>query len=371
MSQADRLTDPDDVFSDTRMTFGEHIEDLRRHLVRALVGFGIGVFLSFFIGKPVLDFIARPVEQQLEVFFKRHNRLQMNKAMAKMGTDLAFMEQFSRSISISIPDLKKALGLPVVDRPRLDIVPIYRRLLSDLELEKLVDWPELQKKQYFVIKQDARDVLKQWAHSDGLLRPPTLSTLNVQEAFVVYFKVCLLTGLVITSPWVFYQIWAFVAAGLYPHEKKHVNVFLPFSLGLFLGGIFICEFFVMPNAISALLWFNEYLNLRPDLRLNEWLGFAIMLPLVFGVSFQTPLVMLFGHRVGVMTVDMFRKFRRVAWFVMAILAAVITPTTDPITMMFLWLPTSLLYELGILLCLYVPGRPLLDLEPETDEMVEV
>lgn len=371
MSHVDRISEPDDFFAETRMTFGEHIEDLRRHLIRALLGFAIGVVISFFIGKPVLDFIAAPVEQQLGIFYKRYNREQRNKALRQLETDPSSLRTLTNTFTIPLRDLKIALGLEKDDAPRLDLIPVFRARLEELEVDWLVNWKELQKKDYFVITEEPRDALKKWEKAEGLLRPPVLSTLSVQEAFVVYFKVCMLTGLVITSPWVFYQVWAFIAAGLYPHEKKYVNVFLPFSLGLFLSGIAICEFFVMPNAISALLWFNDYLNLRPDLRLNEWLGFAIMLPLVFGVSFQTPLVMLFMQRVGFLTVEMFRKFRRIAWFALAIFAAIITPTTDPITMMFLWLPTALLYELGIAMCTYLPGRPLIDLEPEPDEMVEV
>ena len=131
----------------------------------------------------------------------------------------------------------------------------------------------------------------------------------------------MLCGLVIGSPWIFYQIWAFIAAGLYPHEKKLVHVYLPVSLGLFLGGVFMCQFLVIPRAIAALLWFNEWIGLKPDLRLNEWLGFAILLPLVFGVSFQTPLVMMFLARVGIMTAESFRSHWKMAYFLLAVFAA--------------------------------------------------
>jgi sec-independent protein translocase protein TatC len=119
-------------------------------------------------------------------------------------------------------------------------------------------------------------------------------------------KVAIVTGFVIGSPWIFWQIWMFIAAGLYPHEKRLVNVYLPVSLGLFFLGVIICQFGVMPEAIKALLWFNEFLDFEPDLRLNEWLGFAIMMPLVFGLSFQTPLVMLFLERVGILSIEQYR-----------------------------------------------------------------
>jgi sec-independent protein translocase protein TatC len=128
----------------------------------------------------------------------------------------------------------------------------------------------------------------------------------------------------------------------------------------------------MPTAVNALLWFNEWLELEPDLRLNEWLGFAIWMPLVFGLSFQTPLVMLFLERVGILRVEDFRGKRRMVWFVMAVFAALITPSTDPYSMLFLWVPMCLLYELGIGLCLLSPSRRPLDLDvPEPEDMVEV
>src|SRR4029077_8171509 len=120
-----------------------------------------------------------------------------------------------------------------------------------------------------------------------------LTGLGVMEPFIVYIKVSLLCGVVIACPWIFHQMWAFIGAGLYPHEKKLVHVYLPFSIILFIGGCLICQFIVMPKAVEAMLTFYDWINIDPDLRLNEWLGFAILMPLVFGVSFQTPLVMMF------------------------------------------------------------------------------
>src|SRR5207244_12393335 len=96
--------------------------------------------------------------------------------------------------------------------------------------------------------------------------------------------------------------------------RRYVHVYLPVSLILFLAGIFMCEFLVIPKAIQGLLWFNEWLGLEPELRLNEWLSFAIMLPLVFGLSFQTPLVMLFLAKIGVLDGESFCRQRLLAWF---------------------------------------------------------
>src|SRR5436309_1844268 len=75
-----------------------------------------------------------------------------------------------------------------------------------------------------------------------LAQPPRLSSLSVTEVFMVYLKVSMYTGFVIASPWIFYQLWMFVAAGLYPHEKRYIHLYLPVSLGLFLAGVCLCQF---------------------------------------------------------------------------------------------------------------------------------
>src|SRR5205085_127164 len=135
-----------------------------------------------------------------------------------------------------------------------------------------------------------------------------------------------------------------------------VYFYLPFSLGLFLAGVLVCQFLVIPKAVETLLWFDAWLNFEPNLRLSEWLSFAVWLPLVFGIAFQTPLPMVLLERLGTCGVADYRRARRVAWFALAVFAAVITPSVDPWSMLLLWLPLLGLYELGILLCL-LPGRP--------------
>jgi sec-independent protein translocase protein TatC len=178
--------------------------------------------------------------------------------------------------------------------------------------------------------------------------------------------------LIVSSPWVFWQVWSFIAAGLYPHEKRYVNLYLPISLGLFLIGIALCEWQVIPKAIGVMLEFNEWLNLEPDLRLNEWLNFAILLPLVFGLSFQTPLVMMFLAKFGILSVETFRAKRRIAYFVLIILAVLVLPTVDVFTCLLLWVPLCALYELGIWMAKWGTRSRGLDMDvPEPEEMVEV
>jgi sec-independent protein translocase protein TatC len=203
-----------------------------------------------------------------------------------------------------------------------------------------------------------------------LTRPATLTALSVTEVFMVWMKVAVYLGFVIGSPWIFYHIWMFIAAGLYPHEKKLVHWYLPFSIILFLAGAALCQFVVLPIAIDYLLSFNRWLNIEPDLRLSEWLSFAILLPVMFGLSFQTPMLMFFLYKLNFTEVDTYQKYRKVAIFVLFVVAALLV-TGDPISLFGLAVPLVLLYELGIIMCKMSP-RQVFDLDvEESEEMVEV
>ena len=172
---------------------------------------------------------------------------------------------------------------------------------------------------------------------------------------MIYLKASLVAGLILSSPWIFWQIWSFVAAGLYPHEKHYVHVFLPFSLALFLGGNALAFFFVFEPVLQYLFSFNEWMGIAPDPRISEWLGFFLFLPIGFGVSFQLPLVMLFLERIGVCSLKMYTGYWRVAILVIFFLSMVLTPA-DPTSMVLMAIPLSFLYLGGIILCKIFPKR---------------
>ena len=141
----------------------------------------------------------------------------------------------------------------------------------------------------------------------------------------------------------------FVAAGLYPHERRYVHIFLPMSIGLFMLGATFCFYWVLPTVLNFLLGFNKWIEVHPQIRLSEWISFAIMLPLMFGISFQLPLVMLFLQRISIFDVKSYREKRRMAILVISILSMFLTPS-DPISMMMMMITLIILYELGIVMC---------------------
>jgi sec-independent protein translocase protein TatC len=178
-------------------------------------------------------------------------------------------------------------------------------------------------------------------------------SMNAQEVFMIYIKASLLVGAILASPWVFYQIWSFVAAGLYPHEKRYVQVFLPFSVALFLAGSSTAFFFVFKPVLNFLFSFNAWLGINPYVRINEWMGFVLLLPLGFGVSFQLPLAMLFMERIGIFTVQAYLSSWRMSILVIFILSMFLTPG-DPYSMLLMAMPLTALYFGGVLLCRFMP-----------------
>jgi sec-independent protein translocase protein TatC len=364
--------DPEDMFADTRMSFGDHIEDLRAHLLRAIKGLVLGMILGFWpLGPYVLDIITKPVVNQLNAFERR-----------KLKRDFRDKREQVNASGIIVPPIKVTIRIkdPVDEKAAPDVgdkmIARYEQMLIDLEAHHLLDKDLMGSfKVHDAYIDDPLAFTERVMDVTAMARRHSLATMHITEAFMVYMKVAFITGLVLSSPWVFYHIWMFIAAGLYPNEKRLVNVYLPFSLALFIIGVFVCQFLVMDKAVQAMLWFNEWLGLDADLRLNEWLGFALMMPVVFGLSFQAPLVMMFVHKIGVVSVQMFRDKRRVAWFGLSVFAAVITPSVDPVSMLWLWVPLCLLYELGILLCVYQGEQTALfeweEEEQKSGELVEV
>jgi len=349
------------MFADTRMTFGEHLEDLRRHLWRAIWSFVIAVFLSFFIAHYVLRIIQAPVEAAL---LEYHWRYYQNNP----GREMPILEQIHE-------DVRKHPEAAYL-KPFVEPVELEARLSREELRRALVEmFPQLFKgQQTSAAGDDAQqgsptpnagdategaaipvqitvrpiDFLDKFRVSLGIIsKRVTLISMNPMEVFMVWFKVAIITGLVLASPWIFYHIWSFIAAGLYPHEKRLVYNSLFPSVGLFLTGVVVCQIFVIPGALKALLEFNLWLNIEPDFRLSEWLSFAILMPVITGLCFQLPLVMYVLGRIGIITPEQMASKRRIAWFVMLILVAVVTPSVDPASLLIIWLPMVLLYEVGL------------------------
>jgi len=359
------VPDPEDFFSDTRMSFGDHIEDLRTHLLRALGGVVVALVVSLGFAHLVLEFINAPVEKALGEYYDRREAAHIKEYLAK-PENAEKLEPRQQNLDIPRKKLEQILGHRVPQGDWIIKSPAKENNEADEKAagEEIVRLPTTV---------SPRQQVQEWAQMHKDLEPkPSLKGFTILEGVLVWFKVCLVCALVLASPWVFYQIWSFIAAGLYPHDKRLVNRYLPFSVGLFLCGVALCQFVVMPHTIAALLVFNEWLGIEPELRLNDWLNFALLLPIIFGLCFQTPLAMYTLERIGLVSVETYKSKWRIVLFGIAVFYVIISPTPDPMTMILFLVPMYSLYGLGMLLCKLSPRPQEEDTEEsESDELIEV
>jgi len=168
---------------------------------------------------------------------------------------------------------------------------------------------------------------------------------GVVSPFLVPIKVTVLAAFGLALPWVLYQVWAFVAPGLYKHEKRLVMPLVVASTLLFYSGAAFCYFFVFGQAFPAIQKMAPIsVAVSPDI--EAYLDFVITMFIAFGVAFEVPIAVVILARMGIVTVAQLKSFR--AYFVVgaAAVAGVVTPP-DPVSMLALLAPMVLLYEVGI------------------------
>ncbi len=357
--------DEDDLFKHTSMSFGEHLEELRSALFKAVIALSIGFAVGLAFGSYIVAWIQSPLQQALEAYYQKEAVEYVN---ARVPEDL----QGNKAIK----DLVYKEGLLPEDR-YISTVEILEALkkrypaqFSQVELaEKPAaaagDSPAEAKADQTAGSKAKNDALREFSKDDmirlRIWRPVSederlnLDVLTVAEPFIIYMKASFLFGAVISAPFVFYFLWQFVAAGLYPHEKKYIHLFLPVSVALFLSGAALAFFFVFPPVLGYFFWIAESLGVQMRPRLSEWLSFVLLLPLGFGIAFQLPLLMLFLERINVFNTQVYLAKWRIAVLMMAVAAMVLSPGGDPYSMMMMLVPLVGLYFAGIALCKWLPA----------------
>jgi sec-independent protein translocase protein TatC len=170
---------------------------------------------------------------------------------------------------------------------------------------------------------------------------------GVITPFMVPMKVTMMLALMISLPWVLYQAWAFVAPGLYTHEKRLVAPLIISSSALFILGVAFCYYFVFGTVFKFI---NEFapksISVAPDI--ENYLDFVLTMCLAFGLTFEVPVVVIVLVRMGLVTVEKLKSIRPYVIVGAFVIAAVVTPP-DVMSQLFLAIPLCVLYELGLLL----------------------
>jgi sec-independent protein translocase protein TatC len=173
-----------------------------------------------------------------------------------------------------------------------------------------------------------------------------LQSIEVTENVGIFMRVSLISGVVLAMPVIVYQFIRFVVPGLTREERRYLWIIVPSASLLFLAGVAFAYFVMLRAALPFLL---SFLDIPTAPRPKSYFGFVSRLMFWIGVSFQTPLILAFLARLGIITPEALKKNRKYAIVVVALIAAAITPTVDPVNMLLVMVPLFLLYELGVIL----------------------
>lgn len=184
-----------------------------------------------------------------------------------------------------------------------------------------------------------------------LLKPATEAKLDLQNLRpfgqpFLYFKVVLITGVILAFPFILFQLWKFIAPGLYPNERKWVRAITFFTSICFFAGVVFSYFIMIPTMLNFAASFGSS-EIKNIIDINEYFSFITMMLLASGLVFEMPMIAYVLSRFGILGSAFLRKYRRHSIVLILIVAAILTPTPDPISQLIFASPLFLLYEISI------------------------
>jgi sec-independent protein translocase protein TatC len=331
-----------------QMSFLEHLDELRTRLIRSMAFVLIAAFACWFVSDRIYNFLARPVQRALaeaqqqrkvtiaglsgQVSIVPLGALHQNDKIRFVFPELTRLGPATIPAGASVmarvdKDTQGNLGL-FTDEPLSagnDVVPKDVKLPIDLSkgYEKLPD------------------------PNDKLVVTTAL------EPFALYVKVSLYAAIALSVPFLLWQIWAFVAPGLYPHERKYVTPFILLSTIFFVLGAATAYYLIFPPAAKYLLGLGQ--DFRLLLKADDYFDFIILLILGMGLVAQMPAITYVLARIGLVTAGWMLRVWRVAIIVILIVAAVLSPTNDVPNMLLFAAPMFVLYAISVIVA-WICGR---------------
>ncbi|PIR17730.1 MAG: twin-arginine translocase subunit TatC [Deltaproteobacteria bacterium CG11_big_fil_rev_8_21_14_0_20_49_13] len=182
--------------------------------------------------------------------------------------------------------------------------------------------------------------------SNGIVNQNALLSLSPSDTFMMTFHAAILTGIGIALPWTIYQLWSFVAPGLYNDEKRYVSLGVTSTVLFFVAGALFAYFMIAPMTITFFYNYSIGLGVMPSWTINGYFGFITTLLVCFGVAFELPVVIFLLSAIGIVSPYLLTRYRRHAIIVIFIISALLTPP-DVVTQVMMAIPLILLYEISI------------------------
>ena len=189
-----------------------------------------------------------------------------------------------------------------------------------------------------------------WFSQFGDIADFNLNLINTQltSQFSVHMQVSIIIGIICVSPYILYSIFAFVSPALYENERKYARLLVVAGYIMFMIGVALCYFLIFPLTIRFLGDYQVSDDVANIITLSSYIDTLTMLTLMLGIVFELPILCMLLGKMGILTADFMKEYRRHAIVIILIVAAIITPTTDVMTLMLVTLPIYLLYEISIL-----------------------
>lgn len=189
-----------------------------------------------------------------------------------------------------------------------------------------------------------------WFSQFGEIADFNLNLINTQltSQFSVHMQVSIIIGIICVSPYILYSIFAFVSPALYENERKYARLLVVAGYIMFMIGVALCYFLIFPLTIRFLGDYQVSDDVANIITLSSYIDTLTMLTLMLGIVFELPILCMLLGKMGILTADFMKEYRRHAIVIILIVAAIITPTTDVMTLMLVTLPIYLLYEISIL-----------------------
>ncbi len=312
------------------MSFLEHLDELRKRLVRSVLIITAAFVLCWTVSDRIYNFLAIPVQRELAAATQRQIQSDSKFAFMKDGDTGRYVFDRATSFgSVVVP-----IGTTVQSRVEK----------CDDEMFCVISDEDMLVGSYLVPK-GAKVAELKVTNTRAASSEEQLIVTTVAESFTLYVTVSLYAGIALSVPFLLWQIWAFIAPALYRHERKYVTPFIGLSTISFVLGAAFAYYVLFPPAVRYLLWLGE--DFRLMLRATDYFDFITLIMLAMGLIFQMPAITYVLARIGLVSAGFLARSWKFAIIIILIAAAVISPTGDIPNMMLFAAPMMLLYVISI------------------------
>ncbi len=356
---------------DHEKPFLEHLEDLRKMITRVVLTLLISTLLCFVFNTKIMDFFRLPVDQVLTS--------QIEASLPETAPRPLTVELWTQAQKVEIaasslePEQKPFFYQSLND----DNLAFHARTISTLraaealpETSRLTFIDSLPENDDFKKQVKALLISKPKMESSGRGNLNMMSALKPTEGFMLAMKLSFVAGIVISFPLLLYFILQFVLPGLHANEKKVMWPAMAIGFGLFLCGTAFAYYLVLPRTLLFFSQWNGDMGISNDWRIGEYISFATQFTLLFGASFELPVVVMVFVKLGLLSYDTMSNTRHYAVIAIFVAAAILTPTPDIATMCVMALPMIILYEICIWLAFFDRKKARIREEEEARERAE-